>query len=395
MGKLFLARIRDGNSVVERSVYADNIAHAERQARRMGDLISVRSSTRAFRTGGMTPTERFQFLNRLATALATRVPPDRALSVIAETYPGRIRVAAETALAGVRAGGEIATVLVADTRNFPSTVGLLIRAGAEAGDAPRALREASKFEMETTKALGSTLKELIGGLSSLSMALIMLGMNKWYVIPKMMSNGLFKAAADLTGKGVDLQPFIQANNFVLYLTICMAVAMLLLFLLSTVGRRLFPDAADNLIQRIPVLREVVLTADSYVAFVRLSFLVRAGVRLKECLEAVSQASRPGALKEDLRRAAIAVDQGRGAMWANDMRSLHPLDRASLAGSVDVNELSETLSVLAEGGRQLYLQRLGMIGPIINLFAMSSFTLAGFVTIVIMNGPTSMMMQSTM
>ena len=83
------------------------------------------------------------------------------------------------------------------------------------------------------------------------------------------------------------------------------------------------------------------------------------------------------------------------MWANDMRSLHPLDRASLAGSVDVNELSETLSVLAEGGRQLYLQRLGMIGPIINLFAMSSFTLAGFVTIVIMNGPTSMMMQSTM
>lgn len=386
-GTTYIARFRESSTVVERTIYASSDAHALKQARRLGDLISVSPARRSFRSGGMTATERFQFLNRLATMLRSRVQPERALEVIADVFSGRIRSAAESALGPVRDGVQIADVLVADTKNFPGPVALLIKAGSEGGNTPDALREASRFELETGRALKSVMGQVLSSTAYILTALVMLAVSRFYIIPQMFESGLMEAASEAAGEDlVDVGPYIVMNDVALVFCVFMTISMIGLFLLATVGRSIVPDKADELIFRIPILRDIVLTADNYVAFIRLSFLVRAGVRLHESLQAVGEASRPGALKEDLKRAALAVLSGREHRWAEDMRSIHATDRAALSISVDARELAMTLEHLAESTRELYLQRLAILGPAIGMVSLSMITLASVVMIVLTTIP---------
>ena len=373
------ARIRVGNEVQEITVSGATRDAAKRSAGRLGQVVSLSEVKQARFSLGMKRQDRFVFLMRMATMIGSRFPVTEALRLVISSFTGTIREAARTALPQVEAGVPLGEALARDSKNFPGSIGLLIKTGSAGGNTANALREAAEFERLIGEASKGAFFAVVRSYAYMFVALALLAVNQYYVVPEMFNSSIMKMAEDAD--------FSFWENIGWYFLVFQAVAIgILSFLvvLGTVGRRMAPDRVDALILKIPVMKDIVISQDNFIGLYRMSLLVEAGVPLNEAIASCYESSRPGALKEDFKRASMALK--RGDKWAKHMMTLHPTDRAALTLMPDNDELAKNLNYMAEQSKALYLERLKVVSPIMDVISALMMSVAGFIILIVTTIP---------
>lgn len=368
----FMVRLRAAGRVKELELNAQNPEVAKRMARRFGSVISVNKKERKHTGGGLHQSERYIFLWRVSTMLASKVGTTEALRLIRDSFSGRIGACAAGLLERVESGADLPTAISEDTRNFPGAIGMIIKVGAQTGQTWRALQRAAEFEHKLQEAKKGSSKGIATAVASFVLAACLMIFSSFYIGPKVASMQLVQA-----GGGTHVLAIFDQVAFWGGTVMTLCVAMLFgLMWLATVGRRLMPLAADAIILRIPFYSELVLAQDNYVNMHRMSLLVRSGVRMEDALKTSYESCRPGLIKEDFRRALDAIRLGR--KWAASMHLLHPTDRAALMLASDREQIAQNLDNIGSQYESIYIERVAMFTPIMTVAAALSITVAGLV-----------------
>ena len=316
---------------------------------------------------------------RLSTMIGSKFPVSEALKLMMSSFGGKIRDAAKNALPQVDRGVPLGEALALDSRNFPGSIGLLIKTGSASGDTAGALREAAEFERLIGEASRGAMFAILRSFMYMFMALGLLIINQYVIVPKMFGSSIMKMA-----KTTDFSIWINLGAIAMWVTISIMVILLSLVALATFGRRVAPDKVDAIILKMPIMRDIVISQDNYIGLYRMSLLTRANVPMNEALASCAESTRPGALREDFKRAYAGLK--RGEKWAKYMTTLHPTDRAALMLMPDVDELAKNLNYMAEQSKALYLQRLGIISPTMDVISAALISVAGFIVLVVTTVP---------
>lgn len=375
----WVARVRSGNEVSDVLVVGASESDARRQAGRNGSVVSIKKSKKSLLKTGMNRNERFVFLMRLSTMIGSKFPVSEALKLMMSSFGGKIRDAAKNALPQVDRGVPLGEALASDTRNFPGSIGLLIKTGSASGDTAGALREAAEFERLIGEASRGAMFAILRSFMYMGIALALLIVNQYVIMPKMFGSSIMKMAKD-----TDFSVWSTMGSVAMWGTIGIMVFLLSLVALATFGRRISPDKVDGLILKMPIMRDIVISQDNYIGLYRMSLLTRANVPMNEALASCAESTRPGALREDFKRAYAGLK--RGEKWARYMMTLHPTDRAALMLMPDVDELAKNLNYMAEQSKALYLQKLGIISPTMDIISAMLISIAGFIVLVVTTVP---------
>lgn len=353
---------------------AKSDAEARQHATRVGRVISLRRQMGFDFSRGLTPAERQTFFSRLSTMLKSRVGTSDALGLLRDTFTGRIQHVSARMLGYVETGDDLGQAIDRiGNADFPAATCALIQAGSRSGETWRALQDAATFEAELHKVKQNAAKGLWGGISGFVFAGITTLVSSLYVGPEIMKSELIKGLAEKSG-GVDMSVIDACGRALGWVMVVVMGIALILMALSSIGRRIAPDAADKLILRIPFYKDLVLAKNNYITLYGLALLIGSGVRSEEALRLSADNAPKGALRTDLIRAMEAVKTGRP--WPKVMNTLHPTDKASLMCATDREQVAETLDSLASQYRLLYAQRLGSFVPALNLVAALLLSLSG-------------------
>jgi general secretion pathway protein F len=368
----YVVQVRSKGTVKAIDISAATPDIAKRLGKRYGIVLSVGKKRATLYQRGLSANDRYIFLIRLSTMLASKVGSTEALRLIRDSFRGKISLVAGTILEKVELGMDLPTALCEDTKNFPPALGMIVKAGAQTGQTYRALQEAAEFEKEITDLKKGSKSGILQALGSFMLAGGLLIASTFYIGPKVMSMGLMKENKDK----ID-------NSLVDALSLCGGVFMIIvmtvfvvLFWLATFGRRFFPTTADNIILKVPYYSEIVLAQENYTNLYRLSLMVRSGVRMEDALKTAFESCRRGALKEDFGRAMAALKSGQ--KWASGMTILHPTDRAALMLAADRDQIATNLNNIAAQYNSLYKQRIGAFTPTLQVMSAFSMSLSGFV-----------------
>lgn len=375
----WVARVRSGIETRDVLVVGATEGEARRQASRDGNVIRIKRSKKSIFKAGMSRNERFVFLMRLSTMIGSKFPVSDALKLMMSSFGGKIKEAAKNALPQVDRGIPLGEALSADVRNFPGSIGLLIKTGSASGDTAGALREAAEFERLIGEASRGAMFAIVRSFMYMSMALALLVINQYVIIPKMFGSSIMKMA-----KTTDFSTWPLLGAIAMWFTVGVMVFLLALVALATFGRRIAPDKVDGFILKLPIMKDIVISQDNYIGLYRMSLLTRSNVPMNEVLMSCSESTRPGALREDFKRAYSGLK--RGEKWAKYMMTLHPTDRAALMLMPDVDELAKNLNYMAEQSKALYLQRLSIISPTMDIVSAALISIAGFIVLVVTTVP---------
>jgi general secretion pathway protein F len=316
--------------------------------------------------------ERHILFVRLAAMLESRVGLAEALRRIAQSFQGHIRRTAERLSDAVETGDDLATAMQRFPRDFPAAVVALVRAGGFGGGTPDALRSAASFEASLAEAREGFQAGLwIAVFYAVLGAAVMIGTAHVFT-PMLMETDVFREAR----AAVDIGWVELASDLTSVIVVLFLAALLGLFLLASVGRSVVPRLAERAALGLPVYRDIALGVQNHVIFHELSLLVGGGVGLDRALRLAAEAAPPGALRDDLTRAAESV--AAGFPWADALRTVHPTDRASMAAAENREELARTMHALAEQHRDLYLHAVRVARPILHGLSMIFLGIAGAV-----------------
>lgn len=372
---VYAVSVQTARAIVELELTAADEASVRRYAERQGRVVSVRKKSMLASGGVLSVADRQIFFSRMVAMLKSRVGTSTALRLMRDTFKGPIGRMSGRLLTMVEAAGvDLATALErVGPPDFPATTVALIKAGAKGGDTPRAIKDAAKFEWEMDHIRGGSVKSVFMALFSLVGALVTNIGSTHYMGPQVMGSGMVSSAAQMKD-GINIDWVHTASDISSGILIVLLLAVFGLIFLSTVLKRVIPVIADGVIQRIPYYKDLVLAQKNFISLYGLSVLVRSGISIEEALQLSEEAAAPGALREDLKAARIAMK--RGAKWAPAMKSLHPTDQAALSFAVDRTHVADTLEALADQYRMLYKQRIETVGPLLQMVGAIFMVAAG-------------------
>lgn len=373
MPATYIVKVRSRGNDKNVTITATNVEQAKIMARRYGMVVAItRKQQHSIFEKGMSTSERYIFLIRLSTMLAAKVGTTEALRLIRDSFTGRISSAAGTILEKAEMGVNITDAIANDKKNFPGAIGLIIKVGAQSGQTWASLKQAAEFEKKITNIRSGSKRGIVSAFFAFVIAGSILVASNMVLGPKIMEMSLLKSNADLVNTSV-----INAIGFWSgFAMILLIIALTLLFLLGTIGKKVAPVLADYIILQIPFYREMILAQDNYINMHRLSLLAKSGVRMEEALSSTCENCKPGALKEDFKAALKALK--RGQKWASGMKMLHPTDRAALMLASDREQIAENLENIADQYQNLYIQRVATFTPILQVSAALALTMSGIV-----------------
>lgn len=378
-GSTWSARVRIGSEVHDITVVGQTEREARSAAGRVGALISIKRVKQSAFNMGMSRNERFVFLMRMSTMISSRFPISEALRLMISSFGGKIREAARKALPMVEKGVPLGEALAQDPKNFPGSVGLLIRTGSASGNTAKALKDAAEFERLIGEASKGAVMSILRSFAYMFMALGLLLVNQYKVVPDMFNSEIMKMA-----KNADFSFWKNIGLYFIWVQSAVLLILTFLVVLATIGRRIAPDKVDAFIIKLPVMSDLVISQDNFIGLYRMSLLVEAGVSMNETLQSCYESTRPGALREDFKRAYMAIK--RGENWAKNMKTLHPTDRAALTLMPDNDELAKNLGLIADQSKALYLERLKIISPILDVISAIMMSAAGFIILIVTTIP---------
>ena len=369
---MYVVQVRVKGTVKPIDISAKSPEIAKRLAKRYGIVLGVGKKRGGREGGGISQSERYIFLIRLSTMLASKVGAAEALRLLRDSFRGKISSVSSKMLERVEMGMDLPTAMTEDTRNFPGAISMIIKAGAQTGQTWRALQEAAEFEKEIADVKKGSKGGLISAMGTFFLAGIMLVASRFYIGPKVMEMGLMKDNASK----VDMTlPNLFSDCGAVFMLVVLVVFSAL-FWLATIGRRLFPNTADQLISKIPYYSDIVLAQQNFINLYRLALMVKSGVRMEDALKTAHGACGKGALKEDFGRALLALKNGQ--KWASGMQILHPTDRAALMLAADRDQIAVNLNNIAAQYNAIYKQRISTFTPTMQLMAALSISLSGLV-----------------
>lgn len=368
----FSVRVHTRQGVQTAEVEAFDARQAEIRAGVKGTVVGVKR-IRSMHTGALSYSDRQVFLSRLASMLASKVSATQALELMRDTFRGRIRQVSHALLLKVESGMSVPEAIVAQGgRDFPPTTAAMIKSGAQSGATAQALRDAMEFEQHLRHIKKQSAKGVLPALVAFIVAIAFVVGTVFFMVPSIMDSALMK----MTGAADNFQETVTYGYMLGYVMASLLGLMIALGLLATIGRKVSPRAADAIILRIPIYKDLVLSKGHYVAFYGLSILVRTGVRMEQALELLADTTRAGALREDFKRARDAVKNGRP--WAPAMKTLQPTDRAALGASMNRADVGQAMDAIALAYRDLYAQRVAALTPVLQIMAALGLVLSGLV-----------------
>lgn len=360
---------RAGLKTVE--IVADSEEAARAQLKKTGRVISVERVWRLNLTSPLSAADRQIFFTRLSAMLQSRIGAGESLQLIRDTFTGKIASVAGHLYSYVESGEDLAGAITKiGAPDFPETTCALITAGSRSGETWKSLQDAAAFEQEMHHVRKSAGKGLISAFAGFIFAGVTILASTLYVGPEIMKSDFIS----MGGGSVQVQWILDIGNVIGAVIGVILVFSAMLATLGGVGRRLFPVKADHLIMKIPYYRDLILSRNNYTILYGLALLIKSGVRVEEALRLAMDSAPKSALKNDLARALLAVQQGKP--WAMAMQTLHPTDKAALSSSMDREQISRTLDALARQYRELYAQRLSSFVPTLNMAAALLLSIAG-------------------
>jgi len=371
---LYEGKVRTrGNRMRSVEIKARNKDEALSHINKMGRVVTFRRRVSLDLRSGLSPADRQIFFTRLSAMLSSRVGTSDALTLMRDTFTGKIQEVSARLLHYVESGDDLAAAFErVGNPDFPEATVALIRAGSRSGETWRAIKDAAEFEYQLHNIKKGAAKGLWTGIGSFIGAGLMTVVSTLYVGPKIMESDLIKAANKNGAVNID---WINDIAFVTGYTMgAMMIIGVLFWLLASVGRQVMPVQADKIILKVPYYKDLVLSRNNFVVLYGLALLIKSGVRTEEALRLSSESAPKGALRADLSAAMHAVKTGR--QWPKVMQTLHPTDKAALMSATDREQVASTLDTLANQYRELYAQRLSSFVPIINLLAALFMSIAG-------------------
>lgn len=340
----FNAVVIEADGVVDLKVSAMTIEDARATAEAHGHVVSV-SRQWDFAGRGLTPLEREAFLSKLASLLEARVGTGQALRLIRDEFEGRVRQVAGDMLQLIEAGASIADAMNAlGAQNFPPALVALAQAGFHAGDSVRALESACEFETEMQALSQVSGKGLMSAGVGFASALGVLVASTFWIGPTVTSS-----MANMAKGGSDMGWAFMLGNVVTGLLVLMALVLGVLMAISTVGRRVNPEAADKLTSAIPVWGIMRLGKERFLGLHSLSALIKAGLTVEQALSITADSLPKGRLRCQTVAAVEAVASGQN--WTSAFTDLPSTDRAALSSSSDRQQTVAVLARVAQSNRR--------------------------------------------
>lgn len=381
----FKARIQGPRGILERTIEAPDVDLVRALASREGTVLSIQRD-RSIVLGGLNYSERQIFLTRLSAMLESGVGAAESLRIIHKSFTGRIKKISHEMLYKVEGGTDVPTAISEiGSPDFPPTFVALLKAGAQGGSTHEAINEALEFDRDMKVVKSESSKGLMQAVFTFLMAGAMIAGSVFWMMPMVMNSGIAQMAKD----GISIEWVVTLANAAGYFMGFLTLVMLILVLISFVGKRVSPQLADAIILKIPVYKDLVLAQKNYISFYGMSLLVKVGVQMEMALALTAESAEKGALRDDFIRARDAVRAGRE--WAVVMNTLHPTDRAALAAAMDREQVNRSLMAIARQYKQLYVQRLGVAVPTLTALGGFFMSLSG----VIMFGVTVLPMMQAM
>lgn len=343
---LFKATVIQPDGTQTLSIQARDKAEAYAFAQQLGAVVVIHRQWEM--TTALSTRERELFLTKLASLLSSRVGLGRALRLIAEEFDGRIRRVAQAILQDVEGGAGLEEALEAHPDEFPASVVALVRAGIRAGNTARALETAAHFERDLQGLRQVAGKGLLNALIGFISALVVVVYSTYWLGPEMST----AMGGMMDGGEVDIGWALTAGYALTWGLVALAATLAVLFLVSTVGRKLNPLGADSVTRAVPLWRGLRLGKERFLGLHALSALIGAGLPLEQALRRAADTLPQGRLSAQLRSAAEAVEQG--APWANQLTDLDRTDRAALVVASDKQQITQILARQSAGARNEFL-----------------------------------------
>jgi Type II secretory pathway, component PulF len=365
----FDVRVATRKGIKSVIVDAMDAKEATRLGAKQGRVTSVNRKFGFDLTPGMKTGDRYTWMIRMSTLMASKYGTAEGLKLMRDTFGGSIKKVSATMLERIESGMDMPTAMEQDRRNFPGTTTALVKAGSATGETWRALRHAAEFEYKMANVHKGSMKQVYSAIGSFLMAGgLMLG-TTMYFGPMVLDNPMFANA-----EGVDVEWARAVGDWCSGIMIVLMVIFGIFAWFGTIGRQMMPDLADKIILKIPYYKDLILSRNNHVTLYRLGLLIGSGVRIEEALSLTEASSPRGALKADLQRALLAVRNGKP--WAKAMDTLHDTDKAALSTSTNRDDIANTLDILANQYSDLYIQRISTFAPALGSVAAIFMTLAG-------------------
>lgn len=368
----FKVKVNTSKGLIEKEIDAASKGIAEEKASRDGMVISVKKVL-DWSVGGMSFPDRQIFFTRLGAMLASGVGAGEALRIIHDTFGGRVKKVARDLLMKIESGSDLpAAIEEIGSPDFPDTTIALIKAGSQGGSTAVAIKEATRFEREMAEIRKGSSKGLIGAFITFLLSVVFIVASIYWMMPKVMESDMMK----MSGDDVNIDWVMDLTNYIGIFMGVILVLVVFLGLLGTVGKKLMPALADKVILKIPIYKDLMLSQKNYISFYGMSLLVNVGVRMEAALALTYEATEPGALKQDFKRAQQAVRNGRP--WAMAMKTIHDTDRAALSASLDRTQVAGALQSIADQYRDIYASRISMFVPMMQGIGSLFMMVAGII-----------------
>ena len=354
----FEARVLAGGRVRVLQVPAASAAEARAAVSHHGRVISVRRTGWGLFELGLSRSERYILMIRLAAMVESKVGIAEALRQLGDTFRGRVRRVTERLVDAIEIGDDLPTAFERVPQAFPAAVVALVRAGCTAGSTPKALRDAAAFEQEIAEIEQQSSLALVTSIFNFFLAAaVMIGTSE-YLEPMFRGTELFRSA----GSAVDTQGMMLLAHVATIVVVVLALLLVGMVAVATIGRQIAPVACDRLISWFPFYRRIAQGRDTYIVLYKMSLLVRSGVAIDAVLSLTAESAPPGAMRRDLAAARVLVKAGRP--WSEALRLLPAVDRASLMAAENRDEIARTLNAMALQYKDLYIHGLGVLVPVL-------------------------------
>ena len=362
--KEYIVTIRQSNKVVKKKVSAISPDAARAGSEVYGRVINVRTApirigsifgtllqnipfigkyAASWATKRLGANDRFQFFQTLSNFLKGYTV-DESLRMMSENFSNPIkRVCNE--LRTLPSGDFADQLSVLNESDFPSIIVEVVRANSKVSSLSETLMEAVRFER---KLIEIKQQDRLGMYMAIGYFLgacfSMIGL--WYSYPMLEGMKYF----DIIPKEGDAR---DSLNFLLWISeICYVAAKYLLYAWGGValwlwmGKWFLPIVTDRIILYIPVLREVMLLRDNFLACYQVGVLVEKGIELRSAIEQVEKSLVDGALKTDFKRVLDLMTKGTPD-WQKGFYSFSDLDRALLMSAGSSKEVAQVFQAQAD------------------------------------------------
>lgn len=241
----------------------------------------------------------------------------------------------------------------------------MITTGEETGKLPETLITVANHMRKTEEVKSELLKGMMQPIATLILAIVAMFISSTFIIPKITKS----LSISGSGKKADGSIFLEIlKNMSWIMPTLLAVIVALVVIVLTLYR-VNQEKAEQVISRIPVLRELIFFRAYFMIFASLSNMLAVGIRLQDALPIASKSIKLITIKKELNTASDLINNGRYRDFASAFKLINTIERQMLQTATDEDIIEENLKRVSSRFYEMYIDKLRRIGPTIQYMVM--------------------------